>query len=1016
MSRLQELRRYQTIPATLRESPAMLRLCFCLAALLGLSFSLLLPAAEPEIKEADKADYEDELPRIAPKSPAEALATFKLRPGFRIELVASEPLVRDPVSISFDEQGRAYVTELPKYNRYDFQGYGTVKLLEDSDGDGTFDKASLFLDDVKYPTAVFAYDGGAFVADPPLVMFCKDTDGDGKADQWKIVMSGFGLDHAGEAALNSFRWGMDNRIHLSLSLAGGQILSAANKDGKPVEVRGRGMVFDPRTMSFELTTGAGQHGMTLDDWGRKFVCSNSNPMQTLMYDGRYIARNPYLAPPAADVTIAPDGKYTKLFRTSGIEPWRNVRTRLRSQGIVKGSDEGGQAGGFFTAATGITAYRGDAWPAEFRGDLFVGEVSNNLIYRAKLEPNGVGVIGRRADPEMEFLTSTDNWFRPVQLANAPDGSLYVLDMYRELIEGAAFIPPMILKHLDVNSGVDRGRIYRIVPENFQQPPAPNLGEADVAQLVAELESPNGWRRDTASRLLYERQDAAAVPALRKMADSSKQPLARAYALHSLNGLEALSESDLTAALADNDPHVRIEALKLAEATAADSPAVQQALLQAADDPEPQVRYQAAFSLGSFHTPARDEKLAAIILRDGSESWFRLAVHSSLSDGVARVLARLLDDENYLMSPHAAKFLAQLSEQIGRQHRAEDVALFLKAIGDLPESNSALGRELLTAMLAHADAQTKQQLAQADAGQINSAVAAILKQARETAANAKAKTAQRTSAIHSLGLSEFDEVSEFFVELLSPQQPPEIQTATLETMAEFSNPEIAELILDAWSQLSPKLRERALETLSGRAVWIRQLFDAIAEEQVLAGDLGTARIQLFQKHKDAEIRQRAEKLFADQQLSKRDDVVQAYQPALSLEGNVERGRKLFRKTCTSCHQLEKVGTALGADLKGIKDRGNPAILLNILDPNREVKPQFVSYVLITNRGRSISGLITAESANSVTLKRADGGGDTVLRVDIDELTSTGLSFMPEGLEKEINHQQMADLLAYLNAVE
>ena len=271
--------------------------------------------------------------------------------------------------------------------------------------------------------------------------------------------------------------------------------------------------------------------MCFDDWNlHAFVCGNSEPVHLVMYDGRYLARNPYLQAPAAAINIAPEGKFTRLMRLSAVEPWRVLRTRLRKQGTIPGSDEGGTASGFFTAATGITTYRGDAWPAEFRGELFVGEVANNLVYRARLEPRGVGLTAHRADHDAEFLASTDNWFRPVQFANAPDGTLYMLDMYRELIEGAAFLAPQILKHMDPSAGSDKGRIYRIAPDGVQSKPAPRLGDLPTAELVRLFEHPNGWHRDTASRLIYQRRERAAIAPLRELAATSRSSLARVMAL------------------------------------------------------------------------------------------------------------------------------------------------------------------------------------------------------------------------------------------------------------------------------------------------------------------------------------------------------------------------------------------------------------------------------------------------------------------------------------------------------
>src|SRR5205823_3515876 len=317
------------------------------------------------------------------------------------------------------------------------------RLLEDMDADGRYRKSSIYVDNLDSPVAVACWDGGVFVGVVPDILYCK-------AGGRKPIFTGFNRDQGGEAMLNSFQWRFDNRFHVSTSHAGGNVRRADKPDARPVSVRGQGFLFDPRAGDFELTSGGGQHGMSLDDWGRTFVCDNSNPIHLLMYDGRYLARNPFVQAPAAAVNIAPEGKFTKLHRISPNEPWRVLRTRLRTEGVVPGSNEGGQPSGFFTGATGVTVYRGDAWPAEYRGNVIVGEVANNLVYRARLESDGVGLTARRADKDAEFLASTDNWFRPVQFANGPDGCLYVIDMYRELIEGAKFLPPQILKHLDVS--------------------------------------------------------------------------------------------------------------------------------------------------------------------------------------------------------------------------------------------------------------------------------------------------------------------------------------------------------------------------------------------------------------------------------------------------------------------------------------------------------------------------------------------------------------------------------------
>ena len=335
---------------------------------------------------AAQQDYGAELSRIPPVDPADSLKAFEVRPGFHVELAAAEPLLRSPVAIDFDEDGRLYVAEFPEYNQYADpkpHGKGCIRTAG-----GHRRRRRLRQEhalrreraDRRRPSP--AGTAASTSAPRPTCSTSRTPNGDGKADVRRVVFTGFGTDVAGEGMLNSFRWGLDNRFHVSTSLDGGDVRPADRPEAKTVSVRGHGFLFDPRGETFELTGGGGQHGMSMDDWGRTYVCGNSDPFQLVMYDSRYLARNPYLQAPPAAVNIAPAGKYTKLYRVSPVEPWRALRTRLRSQGIVPGSDEGGSPSGFFTGATGVTVYRGDAFPAEFHGNLFVGDVSNNIIHRA----------------------------------------------------------------------------------------------------------------------------------------------------------------------------------------------------------------------------------------------------------------------------------------------------------------------------------------------------------------------------------------------------------------------------------------------------------------------------------------------------------------------------------------------------------------------------------------------------------------------------------------------------------
>ena len=989
-----------------------MRLCLIVISVFAvLVGSFVLSRAEQGKDPKDK-DFSAELPRVAPKEPKDAPATFKLAPGFKIELAASEPAIRSPVAVDFDEDGRMYVAEFPEYNQQSnpkFKERGAIKLLEDTTGTGVYDKVTTFADNIDSPVALACWDGGLFVGAVPNIYYLKDTKGTGKADVRKIIYTGFNRDKAGEGMLNSFRWGLDNRFHVSTSAAGGSVKLAEPKDAQVFSVKGQGFLFDPRSLQFELIAGSAQHGMSMDDWGRKFTCDNSNPVHLLMYDGRYLLKNPYVQPPPPLLNIHTAERKNYLKRISPNEPWRIVRTRLRLKGEVPGPTETGEVSGHFTGTTGVTVYRGDAFPAEHRGTLFVGEVANNLVYHAKVEPKGIALAASRVEKDMEFLASTDNWFRPAQFANAPDGTLYVIDHYREIIETTESIPPAILKHLHIESGVNHGRIWRVVPDGFKRPALPRLGKATTAELVKLLEHPNGWHRDTASRLLYQRQDASAIVPLQKLAKESRSALGRVHALYALDGLKALNAKHVLPALQDEDLRLRQHALKLAERFQSDV-VVRAAMMKMVNDADLNVRGQLAFSLGAVEGEAANEALHALALKDGGDPWVRLGILTSAHGRRGDLFRTFASDEMLRQSATGKPFMNMLAVQIGAANQANELADFLKTMDRLPAPE---GREFMASLMTKLPAKARDRIK--NAGKSGELFKELVNNALKTSSDEKQTVVERVSAVRTLGLAEFDKVKPNFVAFLKFRQPELVQKAALETLARFDQANAADIVIDAWPSLSPTIRATAAETLFARSVWINTFLDAVEKGKVKTGEIDPARIKLLQLSGDAAIRGRAEKLFKGTQLSARKDVVNAYQKSLTLKGDAKNGKELFKKNCAACHRLEGVGEQIGAELGAIKERGADFILLNILDPNREVLPKFITYYVVTDAGLTLTGMITAETATSITLRRPDGTSATILRVNIEELRSTGTSFMPEGLEKSINHQEMADLIAYLLSV-
>ena len=972
-------------------------------------------------------------PARNPKTPADALKAFEVKAGFKVELAAAEPLVQSPMACDFDEDGRLYVVELPEYNGYAVQkppGKGRVVLLEDTDGDGVFDKRTVFADNLDYPTGVICWDGGVYVGAAPDLIYLKDSNGDGKADVRQVRLTGFGKDKAGEGQLNSFRWTLDNRILISTGIDGGD-LTHPTKGGKTLSVRGMNVLFDPRSNTWERTSGGGQHGMSLDDWGRVFVSGNSDPIHVLAYDARYIAEDSGVSAPAAAVNVLPSGKFTKLHRISEVEPWRVLRTQLRKEGKIPGSDEGGAPSGFFTGATGVTVYRGDAFPAEYRGDLFVGEVANNLVFRAKLTWSGVLPVAERADPDKEFLGSRDTWFRPVQFANAPDGCLYVLDMSRELIEGAAFLAPEVMKTVDPVNGFDKGRIWRIVPEGFKRSAPPKLGKATTAELVKLLDHPNGWHRDTASRLLYQRQDKAAVEPLKALTKSAKTPQGRLHAMYVLAGLKALDSAVLKAGLDDDEARVREHTLRLCEKRhrSGDGLPVTMAryIWDRRIDSDPAVRIQLAYTLrhpayvepkgpNAAPLPSPAAVYVQLAIRDIGDPWMRLALLASMAPAdQPLVFSELAGSRFFRTSEQGPAFVMALGERVASAKDENNGPILFNTISNLANQDPSLARSLLAIVRTRASADTLQHFDDPNmAAQVKSVTDRLLAHAVRTARDVRLPPETRIPAIRDLTILPFREATPILKELLQPTQPPAVQSEAVETVGRFGDDTGPALLLAAWPAMTPQVRATATEVWLGRNNWLPAFLDAVEERKIARSDVDPARAATLRKAPARNISARAIKLLAPP--ADRQKVYESYRPALDQKGDAVKGKAVFAKKCAACHKLEGVGEDIGADLKAVRDRGLEGVLLNILDPNREVKPQFLSYLVELKDGRQVSGMLTAETPTGFTVRRPDGKVEAVRRADVESLKSTGLSYMPEGLEKEIEVAAMADLLAYLNSIK
>ncbi|MFN7926264.1 MAG: PVC-type heme-binding CxxCH protein [Bryobacteraceae bacterium] len=372
-------------------------------------------------------------------SPADGMKSLKFSEDFHAELFASEPEVVDPVDMVFDERGRAYVAEmldLPDDPPPGKPARGRIRLIEDTDGDGKADKATIFAENTMHASGMIPWNGGLIVPASPDILYFKDTNGDGKADIREVWFTGFFHGNP-EAQITNPRLGVDNWIYFSNTGNEGLVKSPKYPKQPPVQMRGFDFRFHPVKGLFEPVSGNAQYGSTFDDWGNRFISQNTTHLRTVVLPRKYLARAPMLEVPSVVHDVYGDHD-RKMYPLTEPQEWRIIRTRLRQQRydeLKTGRVE--HLAGYFTGATGSTVYSGDAWPEEYRGNIFTGDVSANLVRRDIVTPDGVtfkAVPAPKTDRDhVEFLASTDQWFRPTNFANAPDGNLYVMDMQRETI-------------------------------------------------------------------------------------------------------------------------------------------------------------------------------------------------------------------------------------------------------------------------------------------------------------------------------------------------------------------------------------------------------------------------------------------------------------------------------------------------------------------------------------------------------------------------------------------------------
>ncbi|QJW99625.1 PVC-type heme-binding CxxCH protein [Frigoriglobus tundricola] len=942
-----------------------------------------------------------------PLSPQQSHAAIKTKPGLRVDLVAAEPLVADPVALAFGPDGKLWVAEMADYpsgQRGAFEPGGRIVFLEDTNGDGTFDKRTVFLDGLPFPTGVLPWRKGVLVCAAPDVLYAEDTNGDGTADTVTKLYSGFGTDNY-QGRVNSLQYGLDGWVYGSCGLFGGEIL--CHRTRATVALGDRDFRIKPDTGELEPATGRTQQGRVRDDRGNWFGCDNSTLLRHYVLDDHYLKRNPHVAYPNASVNVAPSNQLFSLKRDA---------QRFALSGPPN----------TVTAACGLGIYRDDLLGAEFYGNAFTCEPVNLLVTRRVLKPTGSTFTGGRAPDETtsEFLASTDGWFRPVHAVTGPDGGLWVADMYRYLIEHPRWIPPADLARIDVRAGAGLGRIYRVRPADTPLRPWARLDRLDTAGLVAALDSPNGWQRDTAMMMLVWKNDPAAKGRLEKLVRESKNHLARMQALCTLGGLGDVSPDLLSRALSDTEAGVRRHAIRLLESRAPGAPGEDPVGIsewnRRDSDTDPQVWLQFAYSLGAARPrdDLRGLKLASVMFRSADDPYLVAAALSSLNkDNVRAVVEgvwRLFEiDKSFDPRPQIMRDFVASAAGIDNGAALPDV---LKAVTTLPPERAFQPWQLAGVLGALDSLERQGRSWDKLAPEVRKSVDPVIAHARSVCAKENVGGADLLTAMPLLGRDPATRAGDLerVVGLLDAARPAAVQSAAIAVLARGTDAGTPSALLGAWGRATPALRAQILDTLLSRPKWHPDLLAAIEKGTVPAGQIDAARRQRLTGSPEAGVRRLAVKLFAGGNNPDRQKVIDDYKAALALKGDKGRGKAVFLKSCSACHALDGTGHAVGPDLAALANKSPLYLLTEILDPNRNLDSRYAEYQALTKDDRTVSGLLAAETATSITLRGQQAKEETILRTFIQALRGSAKSLMPEGLEKDVTKPDMADLIAYLTA--
>jgi putative membrane-bound dehydrogenase-like protein len=945
---------------------------------------------------------------------------IKLEKGLKLKLIASEPLVVSPVAFAFNEQGDLYVVEDRGYpDTIPPAHEGRIVRLEDRNGDGVYDQQTVFATGFTYPNGILPWKGGFFVTCAPDIFYLKDTTGDGVADERKVVLTGFNVTKSSQLRVSHPILGLDGWVYITGGMNGGKVVSPEFPGRDTVEFTSSDGRFDPDNYTFELTGGNSQFGLTFDDFGRRFGCSNRHPIQQIVMEPWYLNRNPYLP---FNETIQ---NVSKVEGDAIVYPLIDAVTSSDYiPGLIGKSHKG-----TFTSACSVLIFDGNGMKPENVGDAFICEPAQNLVQRQKIISDGATFQSELPDKGYEFLASTDPSFRPVFLGNGPGGGLYVADMYRKIIDEPDYVPEDVRDTLDYKTGKDKGRIYEIIREddtsnNSRKFLKPSAATNEVLEM---LKSENGWNRQMAFRLLLEKEDKSTIPVLTEYAQKSNQAATRVLALWLLHSLHGLDKNILLKELKDEIPGVREQAVLLSASKITEDSTLKQAIVSTCTDSSERVRFESALALGTLSGQKISGTLAKLVIQDGNDRWMRAAVLSGVGNRMGAFLTAIQQQKEAISNNGKAYSLVMedLGNMFGNGASVSECREFLKVIMQSLEDKNNDWR--FAAALGMANGLSNKPGFKAAGNNFIKFIKSIpsgsahnpeafINEVMKTAKDQESPESVRIKALELLGFFDDHRVYPILEQALQPENSSDIQKSAIEAITHLGTDKGGNLLAGSkvWGSYTPEMRQIVINALVSKQVFVKALMDGI-EDSVIAPSDVPSRIRQRLMHQEGDIQKRAEKLFSKIESGDRMQVYEEYKSLITAKkGNAKAGQTVFVQTCSRCHTYAGKGGNVGPDLTDIKDQPAEALLLHILLPNYEVYPQYQTIYIELKDGQFVEGWIVSQKENSITLRTVAGADKTILKSNIKSSINTGKSLMPEGLEKSMTKDGFIDLIAYLKS--